>query len=160
MKRTALQSKSQSNGLTRKPLQSKPREVAKSREKTRHRAKSHGTISVQVTGPVRAKVYERDGRRCQACGSTGPLNVQHRAARGMGGTRDPLSVAASNLVCLCGSGSHGCHGKAELNPTWAAEQGWRVPTGTVAALHPYRRFDGQLVLLADDWTIRLLGEAA
>lgn len=38
------------------------------------------------TAAVRARTYERDGHRCISCGSSGPLQYQHRAAVGMGGS--------------------------------------------------------------------------
>lgn len=45
---------------------------------------------------ARKRVKERDGGRCQACGSTVGLRVHHRQQVAEGGSHDP-----SNLVTLC-----------------------------------------------------------
>jgi hypothetical protein len=66
------------------------------------------------TGPsrkVRLMIVRRDGYCCVACGiyiGDRPFSIQHRVARGQGGTNSP-----SNLVVLCGSGITGCHGRCE-----------------------------------------------
>jgi hypothetical protein len=71
------------------------------------------------TGPspaVRRIVHVREGMACAACGIsvTGrPHSIQHRRARGMGGTTDPAANLPSNLVLLCGTAVTGCHGLAE-----------------------------------------------
>jgi hypothetical protein len=69
------------------------------------------------TGPsrdVRVLVMERDNRCCQGCGTSvlgRPYSIQHRDARGMGGTSDPAANSPSNLVLLCGSATTpgSCH---------------------------------------------------
>lgn len=67
----------------------------------------------------RRLAVERSMGRCEVCG--GSLNdwygasVHHRRPRGMGGSRDPATNAASNLIVLCGSGTTGCHGDIERN---------------------------------------------
>lgn len=69
------------------------------------------------TGPsqaVRNLILAREGMQCAACGTsvTGrPRSIQHRQARGMGGTSDPAVNAPSNLVLLCSSATSpgGCH---------------------------------------------------
>lgn len=83
------------------------------------------------TGPsaaVRKLVLDRDGMQCAACGvsMTGrPASIQHRRARGMGGTVDPSANLPSNLVLLCGDGITGCHGLAESrNPDMHARGFW------------------------------------
>jgi hypothetical protein len=73
------------------------------------------------TGPsrkVRALVMAREGHACAACGIsiTGrPYSVQHRVARGLGGTSDPAANALPNLVLLCGSATTpgSCHALCE-----------------------------------------------
>jgi 5-methylcytosine-specific restriction protein A len=69
------------------------------------------------TGPTAATrrlVCVRWGFRCAACGISvigRDWSIQHRSARGMGGTSDPAANAASNLILLCGSATSpgGCH---------------------------------------------------
>lgn len=91
------------------------------------------------TGPTPAQrraVIERDGGRCVCCGKqvadpdTGEpwlqYSLQHRQARGMGGTKRAEVNDWSNLIVMCGTGTTGCHGKAEHDPRWAAAMGYRV----------------------------------
>lgn len=69
------------------------------------------------TGPsqaVRNLILDRERKQCAACGTsvTGrPWSIQHRQARGMGGTSDPAVNLPGNLVLLCGSATSpgGCH---------------------------------------------------
>lgn len=60
-------------------------------------------------------VHQRSQRRCERCGTDRALrfSLHHRKPRGMGGSRDPLINAPSNIVLLCGSGTEGCHGWIE-----------------------------------------------
>lgn len=74
------------------------------------------------TGPdrnTRQTVMERDDWRCAHCGepvkgtSGVDYSIQHRVARGSGGTSDPRINSPINLILLCGSATTLCHGKAE-----------------------------------------------
>jgi hypothetical protein len=84
------------------------------------------------TGPsakVRAAVLIRDGYACAACGASvigRPRSIQHRRARGMGGTSWPGVNLASNLVTLCGSATSpgGCHLRAEQRDPKMHERGF------------------------------------
>lgn len=73
----------------------------------------------QRTGPDRATrdlVAKRDDFRCFCCGVPllgEPASVQHRDARGMGGTTNPLINSPANLILLAGTGTSGCHGRVE-----------------------------------------------
>jgi hypothetical protein len=62
--------------------------------------------------------------RCVGCGSPGPLTTQHRIARGMGGTSSAKVSHPTNGVCLCGSGTTGCHGWVEHHPNLGHALGW------------------------------------
>jgi hypothetical protein len=92
-----------------------------------------------MTGPaklVRSAVLLRDGGQCVACGlmvvvedgnTLRPVqqySIQHRVARGMGG-RSVLNEPP-NLLTMCGTGTTGCHGRAESDPEWARHHGYRV----------------------------------
>jgi hypothetical protein len=74
---------------------------------------------VRDTGPsrkVRALVLARDGFACAGCGKSivgRPYSLQHRNARGMGGTSRAAANSPERLVVLCGDGVTGCHGLAE-----------------------------------------------
>lgn len=59
----------------------------------------------RATGPsaaARDAVYARAQYRCEVCGdSTGPFQLHHRRARGMGGTRRIDTNSPANLLLLC-----------------------------------------------------------
>jgi hypothetical protein len=65
------------------------------------------------------QVQARDGHRCVSCAApaTGARgrdwSVQHRVARGAGGTSRAELNLAGNLALLCGSGVTRCHGRVE-----------------------------------------------
>ena len=86
----------------------------------------------RVTGPSRATrtlVWDRDGGACGWCGRPvyeGDHSLQHRRARGMGGTRRADANSPANLVLVCGSATTGCHGHIEANPQEAARRGFRI----------------------------------
>jgi len=54
------------------------------------------------------QVLERDGWRCQACGSVGKLEVHHLKFRSRSGDDDE-----TNLITLCGD----CHRQAHRLPS-------------------------------------------
>lgn len=83
-----------------------------------------------VSVETRRLVLGRAVHRCERCGR--PLStalgysLQHRRARGMGGTRRPDTNDPPNLVAACGSATTGCHSWMESHPRAAAQFGWRV----------------------------------
>lgn len=96
-------------------------------------------MSARSTLPreLRDEVLARDEGRC-VCGGD-PIrgydySIQHRAARGMGGSKH--ANRPSNLILLCGSATTGCHGWVEANPAAARRLGFRVPAGTDPASWP------------------------
>lgn len=52
-----------------------------------------------VTARNRSLVYQRDEQLCVACGTDQDMTLQHRANRGMGGSKSRDRV--ENLVCMC-----------------------------------------------------------
>jgi len=121
------------------------------------------------TGPGQATrdlVMERDGYCCAWCGRqllTGPRSLQHRHARGMGGTTDPAANSPSNLILLCGSATTpgGCHLFAEQRSDEARIAGLWVPSwqnpADVPVLHAAY---GPCLLLDDGSVIPLEKDAA
>lgn len=85
------------------------------------------TAGGAFTPAARAAVHTAFDGRCAGCGTTSPLTIQHRIARGMGGTSRSELGAAVNGILLCGSGTTGCHGWTEHNPVHAGLLGWRLP---------------------------------
>lgn len=93
-----------------------------------------------MTGPtpaVRRQVIERDQGRCVVTGAYlvdpdtlvpyGTYSLHHRRPRGMGGSKDPATNNAANLLLLSGSGTTGAHGWIESNRQAATDMGFLVP---------------------------------
>lgn len=112
-----------------------------------------------MTGPsvaTRALVWARDQGECQWCGepveSWQPHSLQHRRARGMGGTSRVESNEPGNLVLVHGTGSTGCHADMESRRDLARSRGFNVYQQHQPADIPIRgRVFGELAWL------RLLG---
>jgi hypothetical protein len=91
-------------------------------------------------------ILEREGHCCGRCG--GALwgergldySIQHRRARGMGGTDRPDTNAPQNGIALCGSATTGCHGYVEAHPEEAEADGYRVPQGGDPLMFPVVHF--------------------
>lgn len=109
-----------------------------------------------MTGPTqktRDIVLERDAHTCQWCGRhvrPGFYSLQHRRARGMGGSKRDDTNKPSNLVTMCGSGTTGCHGYVESNRLEGLERGFTVPQGTDPRFVPLRDFAGVEWFLVED----------
>lgn len=107
------------------------------------------------TGPsqgTRATVIRRDAGRCVRCGrmlGTTPFSIQHRKARGMGGTSDPQINSPANLILLCGDGVTGCHGWVESHREAAREGGWGIHSWDDPTEVPVQYLDGVYYLDAD-----------
>ena len=79
-------------------------------------------------------ILERDGHMCARCGGAlwgeRGLNysIQHRRARGSGGTDRPDTNMPQNGLALCGSGAGdaGCHSYVESHRDEARDNGWAV----------------------------------
>lgn len=86
------------------------------------------------TGPTAGTVLACWDRDCGACvdcgvrlifsqrGELGGWDLQHRKARGMGGTKDPAINYLSNLIVLCKA----CHALAESRDEGSGERGMFV----------------------------------
>lgn len=70
---------------------------------------------------IKRRVLDRDGHRCQKCGTAAPLQVHHKQPVEDGG-----SHALDNLLSFC-RGCHVAHHRAErLGPQRAAWRDWLV----------------------------------
>lgn len=127
----------------------------------------HLTRQPARTGPdtaTRERVLHRDDYRCACCGRSvlyGPYSLQHRLARGAGGTSDPAINQPSNLVTLCGSATSpgGCHLACEQRDPVMRELGFWVCRGDDPATVPVAHAIHGWVLLLDDGDVRPVEEA-
>jgi hypothetical protein len=111
------------------------------------------------TGPsvkTVALVWRRDAGCCVRCGKQCVFaergtdwSLQHRRARGMGGTRRPDTNSPQSLIVLCGSATTGCHGWVESNRTVALSNGWAVKSNSDPLLIPVA-YRGSHLWLTDD----------
>lgn len=90
------------------------------------------------TSRVRLIVRTRAGQgdpaqaRCEACGKRLGRRggqMQHRDARGIGGTRDRVLNGPANAALLCGTPQSGCHGRCEKRDKRMLAAGWWIPSG-------------------------------
>lgn len=70
-----------------------------------------------------AKYLRRDGGCCIHCGETERLSPQHRAGRGMGGSK--LLNRPSNLIVLCSDLNNRIESDAEV-AEYARQNGWKI----------------------------------
>lgn len=111
-------------------------------------------VPVTHTGPDKATrdaVLGRANYQCERCG-TGLLSgvgysMQHRIARGMGGTRGAWINVAWNLAALCGSATTLCHGIVERRRK--TEYGWWLNRTDDPSIIPVTLWDGRRVVLTD-----------
>jgi 5-methylcytosine-specific restriction protein A len=128
-----------------------------------------GTRKVD-TGPDRSTkdlVKERDDWTCSCCGNpiVGPFSIQHRVARGQGGTSNPAINSPANLILLCGSATSpgGCHLRAESRDSEMHDLGFWLQNHEDPATFPVAHAVHGWVLLLEDGgvePIRPMGGAA
>jgi 5-methylcytosine-specific restriction enzyme A len=125
-----------------------------------------GTKRIE-TGPdklTRQVVLERDSWSCVCCGDPIDLprgySLQHRLARGGGGTSDPEINSPANLITLCGSATSpdGCHFLAESRSDATRSAGYWLKHGKPgehedpATIPVFHAAFGSYVLLGVDGT--------
>lgn len=75
---------------------------------------------------VKEAILARSSGMCEVmlpCCTFQAVEIQHRRARGSGGSRRASTNRASNGLAVCRS----CHSFIEAHPRLALENGWRVP---------------------------------
>lgn len=111
--------------------------------------------------PTRRQVIERDSDAygtptCQWCGGAvripGEYSIQHRRARGMGGSSRTETSQAANGLLVHGTGTTGCHGHIERNPEEATRRGFRLYQNDTPAGHPFIDWLGREWVLHNDGT--------
>jgi hypothetical protein len=76
-------------------------------------------------------------------------SIQHRRARGRGGTRRPDANSPQNLIALCGSAA-GCNGHVESEREEARANGWAIRNSEDPLLKPVvHALYGYVFLTAD-----------
>lgn len=80
---------------------------------------------------------------CECCGTRlGERGgqIQHRLARGSGGSKDPVINGPANAALLCGTSFNGCHGLCEARSGAAAREmnrrGFWIKHGTTLEFDP------------------------
>jgi len=108
---------------------------------------------IPLTDALRQSIYDRDGRRCAACGREEGLTIQHRKNRGSGGT-DRFNGCAF-LLTLCG----GCNLALENDATFAKtgrRNGWKIGNGDdPAAIEVYYAVERAWFLLDAERPLRV-----
>lgn len=80
-----------------------------------------------TTDRVRKLVYTRDGSACWHCGATDGLSIQHRANKGMGGSRNRESL--DNLLTFCLEANQRMESDANF-AMQARDNGWKLSSWT------------------------------
>lgn len=78
-----------------------------------------------MTVPARTRklVYQRDNHECVHCGATDGLTLQHRAGRGMGGSK--LLDGPENLITMCATANYRLESDAEFSRL-GITNGWKL----------------------------------
>ena len=93
-------------------------------------------------------IYERDGHRCPHCGHRA-TSVQHRINRQMGGSKNTLRHAPSNLLAFCWLGNTQMESNTETAQQ-ALEFGWKLPSNAVPSEHPFYDATDRVWYVIDD----------
>lgn len=109
------------------------------------------------TPVVRKQTYDRDGNRCAACGSWGPLEWNHRQSSGHGGRgRKAPSVTPVDGVVACAICNADFEGRLLRK---ALRYGWKVRKWVKhPELVPVRYADGVWAVLQADGLRRVVPE--
>lgn len=87
--------------------------------------------------------------QCVLCNAAGQ-EIQHRRARGAGGTRRVNANSPANLILLC----RDCHQHTESYPNEALDRGLRVPQSVEHPETAPTVWHGRTVLLLADGTVQ------
>lgn len=99
---------------------------------------------------TRKLICERALYRCERCSANNPTDAHHRRARGLGGSKDPLTNTAANGVFIC----RPCHSDIESNRTRALMDGWLLRQGQDPRDIPVLYRGTTWSFLTEDGTVR------
>jgi len=116
-----------------KPFRSRPRQPAETPVRPRPSHPETGFLqAVKLKIRTRAGNGDIDQAACENCGRwLGRYGgeIQHRLARGSGGSRSRVVNGVSNGALLCGNRYEGCHKKAEDRDDDMRIRGWWIRSG-------------------------------
>lgn len=110
---------------------------------------------MSVTPKARDLVYQRDGDKCAHCGNTFGLTIQHRANRGMGGSK--LRDGPENLLTLCWQSNTRLESDSAFADLGRA-MGWKLRSWQDPTEVPVRYYDGNTYTLTDRFTRHIVQE--
>lgn len=101
-----------------------------------------------LNAKTRKALFERDSHRCWHCGSE-EVTVQHRANRGMGGSKEMDNAA--NLILLCWFVNFEMEA-SDKKAREAERYGWKISRYADPTSIPVWHYPSQSwILLNDDW---------
>ena len=107
-----------------------------------------------VPASTRRLVFQRDGDECVHCGTTEGLTLQHRASRGMGGSK--TLDGPENLVVMCGQSNARLESSAAFADL-GRTMGWKIRRSEDPTTIPVRYASGDFYYLNNRGT-RILAE--
>ena len=107
-----------------------------------------------VPASTRRLVFQRDGDECVHCGTTEGLTLQHRAGRGMGGSK--TLDGPENLVVMCALSNQRLESSAAFADL-GRTMGWKIRRSEDPTTIPVRYASGDFYYL-DKSGARFLAE--
>ena len=109
---------------------------------------------MSVPTSTRRLVFQRDGDECVHCGTTEGLTIQHRAGRGMGGSK--TLDGPENLVVMCALSNQRLESSAAFADL-GRTMGWKIRRSEDPTTIPVRYASGDFYYLNNRGT-RILAE--
>ena len=109
---------------------------------------------MSVPASIRKLVFQRDGDECVHCGTTEGLTLQHRAGRGMGGSK--TLDGPENLIVMCALSNQRLESSAAFADL-GRTMGWKIRRSEDPESVPVRYASGDFYYLNNRGT-RILAE--
>ena len=109
---------------------------------------------MSVPASTRRLVFQRDGDECVHCGTTVGLTIQHRAGRGMGGSK--TLDGPENLIVMCALSNQRLESSAAFADL-GRTMGWKIRRSEDPTTIPVRYASGDFYYLNNRGT-RILAE--